>query len=422
LNNQLDKFTFAFDWGRPTEVPDPSDADSLEAGLAAGQTQLVRILALALALQREPELRAAVAGTRTPHAYAICFGNGGPYLKVHDGKITGSALVSSEAPLGETLDIYESLKTNAEVTMTLHSRMRAAHDDAERLIVAMTEDADRFAAADFEKLEPWSAVLASDAYRQGVLIQLIIDHWRPHLVEGLNDETLRSYWKRIHSLSHLTLLAASAEPTSWLAGMARSFTWQTWTPSFPLVRERVLRLAVRGGWTSARFGPEMIEPYVKNVISGQLLRAFDAVLAIVSIAVAHDGERKAISAELFARLEERDRVASEPNERLVLGSLTRSARLALDHPAEAIARTLRRSRRPRKPGGATERRIMEAMDTDEDPAYTDDAGFYPCIVAMAGLARLPPGELFTRSPRTSDRSQRARAAETLRRTRNASAN
>ncbi|HEY0253016.1 MAG TPA: hypothetical protein VGC41_15880, partial [Kofleriaceae bacterium] len=148
-------------------------------------------------------------------------------------------------------------------------------------------------------------------------------------------------------------------------------------PSFPLVRERIMRLAVRGGWVAARFGVGVIAPYLGRIARGQALHAFDAALALVAIATAAD-ERVAIASELgralAARTDERDGAH--------FAAIARSARFALLEPDAAM----------RHVAGRTS--VLAAVATDDESAELDDAGYFRAILAMAALARVPASALF----------------------------
>lgn len=195
------------------------------------------------------------------------------------------------------------------------------------------------------------------------------------------------------------MLATSAEPTSWLAEMSRSFAWRVWTPSFPLVRERILRLVVRGGWAAARFGADVVAPYFARLSTGLPMHAFDAVLGLVAIATVTPSDRAAIATELSSVLAQRAREAHPA----VFEALARSARLALDEPADAH-RHLLADGTPVSEAG-----LAAAVDSDADGAVFDADGYFPAILAMAGLAGAPAHVWFATRERGQRTPARARA-------------
>jgi hypothetical protein len=176
--------------------------------------------------------------------------------------------------------------------------------------------------------------------------------------------------------------------------MAHSFVWKNWTPSYPLVRERILRLAVRGAWTAARFGPSVIDRYLATLTGGPLLRVFDGILGLVSLAIVFEHERDAIHRSLSLALKRRGR--RNGNDALVLEALRRSSDCVLATPDEAEARVVRRGRRIL--GSSLdvddEAAHFVAIDDDIDCAEIDDDGYSPAILAMGSWARRPASAFF----------------------------
>ncbi len=291
----------------------------------------------------------------------------------------------------------------------LESILVLADGEAARAFVAMRTQAERFSASGFTALHRWAPIFALRGYRHTVTLQAVFDLGRARLVDGPTAAELRPYWERVHLLGHLTVLAAAAEPADWLAEMAQTFAWRAWTPSFPLVRERILRLAVRGGWASARFGLGVVAPYLQRLATGQPLHAFDAALGLVSIATVHAAERRAIGGELAAILRARESAGRDPVHRQVFAALARSTRLALEQPDDAQRIVLGRVHR----GG-----LARAVDSDDDAAELDASGYYPAILAMAGLAPASAASLFpVEAEAPAPPWAPERAAETVARTR-----
>jgi hypothetical protein len=276
-------------------------------------------------------------------------------------------------------------------------------------MLTMRDDAERFPRETFVKLVRWSAVVAADAYRQAALLQSIFDLGRSRVIDDPRPELLRTYWTHVHLLGHLTLLATVAQPTTWLAGMANAFSWRIWTPSFPLVRERISRLAVRGAWAGCRFGTSIVDRYLTNVDAPPLLRVFDAVLVLVSMATAFERDHGAISSELLARLGHRERAATSTAERATIATMARSARLALEAPDDA-ERAVVGERIHARPDGRLEA-LARVVDSDCDAAEIDERGMFPTILAMSKLA-LAPAEVFF-PPQTHGRGDRWRPARAL---------
>jgi hypothetical protein len=365
------------------------ELQSLEDDLVSSEHHLGLLLTSTLAIQRDVGLRDVLGRSRI----ALALGEIGPYVIVEHGKIVGTAMQgTTPSGVDQIATVSDVLEAQPASIDDFETSLEHARPEALRTLAQIATSAEQLSRAGFSKLERWAPVLALHAYRHTVTIQSIFDLSRAVLHATSEPEQLRQYWERVHLLGHLTLLAASSEPVEWLGDMSRSFTWRVWTPSFPLVRERILRLAVRGGWASARFGVSAIAPYLQRLAVGAPLHAFDAVLGLVSLATMFESNRTAIAAELFPILLHREREADDPDIQLAFAAFTRSARLALDSPSEAqrlvIARNVERASRDRTD------QLIEAVDTDEDAATIDDNGTYPAILAMTGLVNIPAHRFF----------------------------
>ena len=270
--------------------PKPPEILDATARLRACLDHLVEVLALALALERDPILRAAVAGTVPPGPCLLALGPDGPFLGYASGELTDNGTLAGEGrPLVPVVDLRETLRESPALAETARARLResGAQSEAERLVRAFQRDAHNYSADDFVNLSRWAPLLAHQAYVHTAATQMVIDQTRDLVPKRPSEIALRERWNLMHALSHSTLLATSANPTTWLVEMADSFKWQTWTPSFPLVRERVHRLAMRGAWAAARFGTGVVDRYLRVVMEGrQPLHCFDAVLGTTAIALA----------------------------------------------------------------------------------------------------------------------------------------
>lgn len=405
------------DQGSPLDLPD------LERAFASGQRELVQLLGAAITIERSVALRASLGRAAGGERYAVALKVGGPYVVVNGDSISGSAM-SGASPTEKTLGLAVGA-TEPEVLKVFDAAFPAAADSANRAITALGVDADRLSAADFDEVARWAPVLAVACYRQSATLQMIFDHIRPRLLSQPTLEALRSYWEMTHLLSHLTLIAANARPSDWLGEMAHSFVWRNWTPSFPLVRERMLRLAVRGAWATARFGPSVVDGYLTTLEGGPLLRTFDGVLGLVSLAIVFEHERDAIHRSLSLALERRGR--SDVRGALVIDALRRSSDCVLATPDEAESRVLRRGRNILGSSmdvgdEAPSQALFVAIDDDVDGAVIDDEGYCPAILAMGSLARRPASTFFaTTQPSPTRPWTPERALDVLNRTGRSSA-
>ena len=231
----------------------------------------------------------------------------------------------------------------AEVVRT-RLRVSGVHDQAARLVSAFLSMAHSLSANDFRTVS--GGRRSSPSKRIDVACsQMLRDETRALLRHRANDRSLRWYWDHVHALSHMTLLATSAEPTAWLLDMAKSFEWHTWTPSFPLVRERMFRLALRGAWVAARFGPHLVDRYLRAIHERRTPSARSMPFwASRPWPSRRPGTRPPSSDGLVGALGRRLAHPTDENDRLVSEACERSVELVVSHPKLAERMTMKRGR------------------------------------------------------------------------------
>ena len=177
----------------------------------------------------------------------------------------------------------------------------------------------------------------------------------------------------------------------------------------------MLRLAVRGAWASARFGASLAEPYLKTLETGPLLRAFDGVLGLVSIALLSPQECRPIHRAIAKALKRRRRARIDDS--IVMDALLRSRQTALsrDLTRRRGAPPYGVTRGPEMPSRwAPGRRSTPSMMMSMPPRFDQD-GFCPAILAMGTFASAPAGALF-RDHTGAIESNQERALNALKRT------
>jgi hypothetical protein len=81
--------------------------------------------------------------------------------------------------------------------------------------------------------------------------------------------------------------------------MARQFHWNSWTPSFPFLRERTMWLATCAARSAIAFGTSVIDRYVGVLAAAaQAPKVFDALFGLTAIALGYPAEAPHIVAEL----------------------------------------------------------------------------------------------------------------------------
>lgn len=353
-----------------------SSIEDLDHALVASRHDLETLLANALAIEAAPALFVGPSVDVT----AIALATAGPYVMIEHGRVTGTALFGPPpAGIDRVIALPDQLAQRARTRQLFRTQLLTTRREAARLCNALRDDGETFSQHAFTELERWAPLLALHAYRQSVILQSMFDVERSLAITALRERE-SAHRQRAHELSHLSMLAAVADPSDWLADMAQTFTWRTWTPSFPLVRERMLRLALRGGWIAARFGTPMVAPYLGRIASGQPMHAFDAALGLVAIA-STSAQCGAIADELASVLALR----AEGPDGSHFAAIARSAAFALDQPEVAVHHVLHQR-------GAAD--LWTAVDSDEDPADVDSAGYFHALLAITSLATAPAATLF----------------------------
>ena len=81
--------------------------------------------------------------------------------------------------------------------------------------------------------------------------------------------------------------------------MANSFVWETWTPSFVLLRERTFWLAAIAAKSASAFGESVVENYLRRLAKAEHpMMVFDALFGLTAIALANPSSKASILTEL----------------------------------------------------------------------------------------------------------------------------
>lgn len=154
--------------------------------------------------------------------------------------------------------------------------------------------------AAFQNLLALAPLVETQVYSFAARLIEILDALRPRAqtaiaTDGHSGALGPYYWRFAGMLGRATLLATTPGASLWLLATARSFTWATWTPSFPLVRERNCWLAAIGARAAAEFGPDIV-PYYADALrrARHPLAAADAILGMTAIAYRHETVRDAV--------------------------------------------------------------------------------------------------------------------------------
>ncbi len=271
------------------ETPVDAPAAAIDVAL------LVSTVSIALAMEGDAELRKALreaAGRPPDQALVVQLPDVPAAMEIGPG----GALV----PL-RTWD--QSRTPRLEALAGAHPPLRALFE----AVSAKTEPAAQALFADFfvpgrlpprsafEAVFRWGPLIEAPAYRFVARASFTLDAWRDaarrDAASGVvAPESVIAYYAALsHSMAHLALLTSEFGAGPWLAEMARSFEWNRWTPSFPLVRERTVWLAAVAAKSAAALGPDVVDRYLRAVAdSRHAYKVFDALFGLAAIAITHD--------------------------------------------------------------------------------------------------------------------------------------
>jgi hypothetical protein len=268
------------------------DSDLLTA-ISTDVDEIIAIVALAVTLDRDPELRIELrrhsrVGESETLSLELPRLSGIMKLLPGGGFMVEHTLEGSGVDFNDLINTHEPMRTAID-----RGRLRAT-------AVAMQNVSPFFSPerlptrAEFAELWRWAPIIEKQAYR---ICARLID-----LMEGLRASALREpkaveatgnsverYYGLLHTMAHLTLLASSPGAGPWLRGMAKSFTWVNWTPTFPLVRERTVWVAAAAARSAAVFGADVLPLYFEALTRARHpMQVFDALFGLVAIACAED--------------------------------------------------------------------------------------------------------------------------------------
>ena len=277
-------------------------------GMIDDLNEMVRRLSCAIALEQDAPLQAKLArkaGAAHNGLLTVLIPKSEAWLSLGAGR---SPRVHRDAPLGIIPIKFEELARRDGAigeTLTAAIDRTQANDQAAKLLGPFFDLEPGPTRAQMRDLLKWAPVLEQVAYRYTARTTTLLDRLRPELLTAADepsaarDQKLLEYWSLLHTGGHFSLLASSAEARPWLTGMAQSFTWETWTPTFPLLRERTLWLAAVGARSAVAFGEPVIEPYLTALaLANHPLRTMDALCGLVAIALDQERTAPAILAEL----------------------------------------------------------------------------------------------------------------------------
>lgn len=226
------------------------------------------------------------------------------WLQVDAGRVTAHRQKPDAVP---AIDLNEIVTSDPRVKEALRvaGSNSAANINAEHLISALFGPNELLTREEFTFLYGLSPMLEQLAYGSAAAIAASLDLARPHLLAVFHghapyrEATVSWYWRRIHAMAHLTLLASDQQARPWLADMASGFVWDNWTPTFPLLRERTVWLAACAARSAVAFGEPVVEKYLRSLAKARHpLKALDALFGLTAIGLSCPAATVEILAEI----------------------------------------------------------------------------------------------------------------------------
>ncbi len=162
--------------------------------------------------------------------------------------------------------------------------------------------------AEMAELIGWAPAFEQVAARISTRTVALVDGLRPAVLESLgapNAETelrVREYAGLLNAIADLQILVADDGGRPWLDGMAKSFPWARWTPSWSLVRERLIGFTPAAAWSVQAIGPGILGAYLDALVrADHLMLIFDALFGLAALGISSPGDAPAIIAEIKSR-------------------------------------------------------------------------------------------------------------------------
>jgi hypothetical protein len=279
--------------------------DHVVARMMDDHTQMVTSIATALCVERDPIIKARLrwmAHAAEDKPFLVSLLSGRAWVEIGVAREVQVRRAQSEGQ--PTVDMVQAMEIDPQLRGLLLTAMEStsARDDASNLLMSILS-MDAFPTrAQFRELSRWSPLIEHVAYRYATSVGQLLDALRPVVLDAAHPDrhaALTSYWSAIHLEAHMVLLASAIGARPWLSDMANEISWVTWTPTFPLLRERTVWLAACAARSAIAFGPQVINKYLVALSSAMHpMKVFDALFGLAAIGLAEPDSAPLILAEL----------------------------------------------------------------------------------------------------------------------------
>jgi hypothetical protein len=287
------------------------DNEAIRRSILADVDEVVSRLACALTLAASPTLQAEVrrfAGLAEGAAFAGRLPVSDCWVLV---SVSGAARPVRQPPRGVAA---VELEAPFDAGAPLRPVLEAATDQvggfpqAFGLLTPLFDPASPRTRGQMVELIRWAPTFEILATRISTHAVMLVDALRKEVLFALDaqapeaDLRVREYVGLLRMIADLQLLAADDGARPRLEGLGRSFEWRQWTPSWPLVRERLVEFTPAAAWSAQAFGPSFVQSYLDALVrSNHLALVLDALFGLIAIALSAPSEARTIAAEIQGR-------------------------------------------------------------------------------------------------------------------------
>lgn len=287
---------------------DATDNLDLRSSMIVDANELFARLAFAITIEQDAQLHARIrrfARVRASDPLMVSLPESDAWLKIDSGR----PATVQRAPLPGLVQVNLDDAANQDGAlradlMTATNRTKAT-SQALQLLTPLFDSHQVPNREQVDILSRWAPAIERVAYRFCAFAVILLDRLRPALVVALNEpedppeERLIEYWNFTHTMGHLSLLASTRDAHPWLTGLANSFEWLNWTPTFPLLRERTLWLSAVAARCAVAYGEGTIDKYLATFSrADHPMKSFDALFGLLAIALDQEPIAAQVAAEI----------------------------------------------------------------------------------------------------------------------------
>jgi len=290
-------------------IGDATNNLDLRSSMIVDANELFARLAFAITVEQDAQLHSRIrsfARVRASDPFMVSLPRSDAWLKIDAGRPATVQRAPIPGLVQVNLDVAATQDGVLRTDLMAATNRTKATSQAIRLLTPLFDGDQIPNREQVGILSRWAPAIERVAFRFCALTVILLDRLRPALVVGLNEpdgpleERLIEYWNFAHTMGHLSLLASPRDAHPWLTGLANSFEWLNWTPTFPLLRERTLWLSAVAARSAVAFGEGTIDKYLATFSrADHPLKSFDALFGLLAIAL----DQEPIAAHVVAEIQ-----------------------------------------------------------------------------------------------------------------------